>query len=225
MPSSVLDLSNWKITLPVDKNGNASTSCDPLEVTQPALASFSDQWFQVVGNAVQFRANIEGCTTSNSSYPRSELREMTGGGKTEASWSTTTGTATMTVTESVDHLPAVKQQVVFAQVHGSSDDIAFGEATGQSNGTDLLDFNHNGTSWGTLDPAYVPGTRFTLKIVAAAGFIDVYYNGVDKVHHAASATGCYFKAGDYTQSNVAKGHDAPGAYGQVSISALSVTHS
>jgi hypothetical protein len=87
LPSQVLDLTNWKVTLPVDSKGASGSSCDPAEITQPALAGFTDQWFKVTpdGNAVVFRANIEGCTTSGSSYPRSELREMTSNGSTEAS--------------------------------------------------------------------------------------------------------------------------------------------
>jgi hypothetical protein len=87
LPSQVLDLTNWKVTLPVDSKGASGSSCDPSEISQPALAGFTDQWFKVTpnGQAVVFRANIEGCTTSGSSYPRSELREMTSNGSTEAS--------------------------------------------------------------------------------------------------------------------------------------------
>jgi hypothetical protein len=130
----------------------------------------------------------------------------------------------MTLTEAVTHLPVVKQQTVFAQIHNSADDIFTAEATGNGNGTATLDVNHNGTVWGVLDPAYTLGTHFTLKVVASGGFIDVFYNGVQKVHQALSSSGAYFKAGDYTQSNITKGKDASGAYGEVVVYALSVTH-
>lgn len=149
---------------------------------------------------------------------------MTNGGKDEASWSTTSGTATMSLTEAITHLPVVKQQLVFEQVHGPSDDVGFGEATGNKDGTALLNWNHNGTSWGTLDAGYVLGTRFDTKIIASGGFIDVYYNGVQKIHHAVSSSGDYMKAGSYCQSNISKG-DAAGAYCEVVIYALAVTHS
>ncbi len=43
-------------------------------------------------DGVQFRAPVDGVTTSGSSYPRSELREMTDSGSSEASWSSTSGT-------------------------------------------------------------------------------------------------------------------------------------
>jgi hypothetical protein len=227
LPSQVLNLTNWKITLPVSSSGGSGSSgCQAAEVDQPQLGSYTSQWFKVVGggDGVVFRANIEGCTTSGSGYPRSELREETDNGMQDASWSTTSGTAAMTLTEAVTHLPVVKPQTTFAQIHNASDDVFEAEATGNGDGTATLNVNHNGGVWGVLDSSYVLGTRFTLKIVASGGYIDVYYNGVQKVHEASSASGCYFKAGDYTQSNIVKGHDSPGAYGEVVIYALNVQH-
>jgi hypothetical protein len=231
LPSQILDLSNWKITLPIDGKGSVVTSsstCSSKEIVQPALASYSiSPWFMVnpAGDGVVFRANIEGCTTSGSGYPRSELREEAHAGVDDASWSTTSGTHTMELTEAVTHLPVVKPQTTFAQIHNSSDDVFEAEATGQSDGTIKLNVNHNGTTWGSdLDDAYVLGTKFTLKVVAGGGYIDVYYNGVQKVHEASSTSGDYFKAGDYTQSNIVKGKDAPGAYGEVIIYSLNVIH-
>lgn len=232
LPSQVLDLTNWKITLPIDGKGSVVTStstCSAIEVRQPALATYSiDPWFMVTpdGTGVRFRANIEGCTTSGSGYPRSELREMAQNGTVNASWSTTSGTHTMELTEAVTHLPVVKPQTVFAQIHDSSDDVFIARASRKADGRIELDVNHNGTIWGSLlDTNYVLGTKFTLKVVASNGFIDIYYNGVQKVHQPVSTTGNYFKAGNYTQSNIVKGQDQPGAYGEVIIYSLKVTHS
>lgn len=43
-PSEVLDLTNWKLTLPTGEDE------DPTEITQPELASFSaDPWFRAEG--------------------------------------------------------------------------------------------------------------------------------------------------------------------------------
>lgn len=232
LAADILDLTNWKLTLPIDGKGgvsNGTTACSPIEITQPALASYSiDPWFHptATGDGVVFRANIEGCTTSNSGYPRSELREMTNSGTANASWSTTSGTHTMELTEAVMHLPVVKPQTTFAQIHDASDDIFEAEATGNSDGTATLNINHNGTVWGSvLDTSYVLGTKFTLKVVASGGYIDIWYNGVQKVHQVNSSSGDYFKAGNYTQSNISKGHDSPGAYGETVIYALTVAHS
>ena len=82
-PSQVLNLANWKITIPTITSGNAA------EIKQPELATYNiSPWFVVVseGNAVRFRAAVNGSTTSGSEYPRSELREMVDNGKTNAAW-------------------------------------------------------------------------------------------------------------------------------------------
>ena len=73
-PAKILDLSRWKLTLPVD------TDCPgrPDEIKQPQLASFVDaQCFFVNEDrkGVVFRAHCGGSTTKGSKYPRCELRE------------------------------------------------------------------------------------------------------------------------------------------------------
>ena len=74
-PADLLDLTNWKITLPIGSSGS------PTEIKQPQLDTYSvDPYFKLTTakDGVQFRAHCGGTTTSGSSYPRSELREMTG---------------------------------------------------------------------------------------------------------------------------------------------------
>lgn len=129
----------------------------------------------------------------------------------------------MALTESINHLPAAKPQVVFAQIHGENDDLIEAEISGKG-GHNRLYINHNGKQYGSdLDDNYVLGTKFNLEIVASGGYVDVYYNGVQHVHQPLNDTGDYFKAGCYTQSNTSKG-DAPSAYGEVDIYAIKVTH-
>jgi hypothetical protein len=112
-PSQVLNLANWKLTLRVSRSGAAT------EISQPAPKSFSDQYIQAdpAGHSVVFTAPCGGVTTSRSSYPRSELREMACGGSTNASWSTTSGSSTMEITEAITHIPVAKPQVIAGQVH------------------------------------------------------------------------------------------------------------
>ena len=163
-----------------------------------------------------FRAPVGGVTTENSDYPRTELREMNG--SSEASWSNTSGTHTMTIREAITHVPAVKPHVVAGQIHDAEDDVVMIRLE-RSN----LFVEQNGDSIGTLDGNYRLGTEFTVELVAADGHIKVFYNGVLKVDEARSGSGWYFKAGCYTQSNPSKG-DAPKAYGEVVISRLDVKH-
>jgi hypothetical protein len=237
LPAQILDLSNWKVTLPINSDGVPDGNDDAVEVGQPQLAGFSDSYFKsdVAGDGVTFIAPIDGSTTSGSYYPRSELREMTDNGTEEASWSTTSGTNTMTLNESVDVIPAVKQQVVFAQIHDSSGEIFLAEANYSPSKGYWLDINHEGTEWGSdLVDNYVLGTPFTLTVTASGGYIDVSYNGVQKVEEANSSSGDYFKAGAYTQSNecteasqssdCSSGKVDDHSFGEVTIYAINVTH-
>jgi Alginate lyase len=216
-PAAFLDLANWKLTLPTGDPGS------PTEIKQPALRTFSiDPYFHMnaAGTGVVFQAHAGGVTTSNSGYPRSELREMTNAGVDNAAWSTTSGTHTMTITQAITHLPVVKPHVVAGQVHDASDDVVMIRLEGTK-----LFVEGGGADLGALDPVYQLGTRFTVKIAASTGHIRIYYNDLasPKVDVGRSATGCYFKAGAYTQSNASRGDDLT-AYGEVVIFSLSVTH-
>ncbi len=215
-PAGVLNLTNWKLTLPVD----TAHAGNPDEINQPELSTFQDAYFCVnsTQNGVVFTAPCGGATTSGSSYPRSELREMANNGQTEASWSTSSGTSAMEITEAITHLPVVKPQIVAGQIHGPSDDVTVFRLEGQHLFIDL-----NGTAGPTLTSSYNLGDVFTVKFVAHNGGVDYYYNGQYIWTYAIKATGCYFKAGAYTQSNTSKG-DAATAYGQVVVYGLTVTH-
>jgi Domain of unknown function (DUF4082)/Alginate lyase len=225
VPAKVLDLTNWKLTLPVALGGSSSAA----EIAQPQLGNYSlSPYFQVntAGDGVVFQANAGGVTSSGSGYPRSELREMTNSGQSEASWSSASGTHRMTVVEASTHLPAVKPQVVTAQIHDASDDVVEIVADGtrsQASGAYSICVRYNGaTQTPCMDSNYVSGTRYTIDLITGAGHIKVDYNGVQKFDFADSLGGLYFKAGAYTQSSPAKG-DLPSAYGQVVIYGLQVT--
>lgn len=213
VPGQLLDLTNWKLTLPTGQEGK------PEEILEPELSSFTNAFFRLNEgrDGVVFTANAGGVTTSGSSYPRSELREMNG--QEMASWSNTAGTHTMRVREAVTRLPAVKPHVVAAQIHDAEDDIIEVRLEGQR----LLVQYNDGDDDATLDPAYALGTPYDLEIDAADGHIRVSYNGTQKADIVKSGAGWYFKAGSYVQSNLSRG-DAPDAEGQVVIYALNVQH-
>jgi hypothetical protein len=216
-PSRVLNLTDWYLTLPIAKPGTN----DPQTIKQPQLNSFAlAPYFQLNAgaNGVVFQAPAGGVTTKNSKYPRSELREMANGGTQEASWSDTNGTHTMTIRQAITHLPAAKPHVVAGQIHDDSSDVIEIRLEGSN-----LFVEADGKSVGTLDGGYQLGAVFTVQVTAANGHIQVAYNGVTKVDYAKSGSGYYFKAGCYTQSNPGKG-DSPGAYGEVVIYGLQVSH-
>lgn len=217
LPGELLNLTDWKLTLPT---GEAES---PREVTQPELATFEiEPWFYLdeASTAVVFRANAGGVTTSGSGYPRSELREMADGGGARADWSTTSGVHTMTITQAITHLPEVKPHAVAGQIHDAADDIVMIRLE-----ENYLYVEGGGEDLGVLDADYTLGEWFTVRIEANAGVIDVYYQDMSTpaVSVERDTTGCYFKAGVYTQSNTERG-DAADAYAEVRIRELVVTH-
>lgn len=218
-PSDVLDLTNWKMTLPTGEDE------DPTEITQPDLATFSAKpWFQATGDcdAVRFRAAVDGVTTGGSSYPRAELREMTDGGEEEAGWSTTEGTHTLVVDEAFTALPNDKPHLVGAQIHGGDDDVTVFRLEGSKLYITKGDDSHHHL----VTDDYELGTEFEAKFMARNGKIDVYYNGERETTISDDGDTNYFKAGAYTQANCENSDPCGGGnYGEVRISGLKVTHS
>lgn len=219
-PSQILNLANWKQTLPIGSSGS------PTEIRQTSLATYvNDPYFRVnaTSDGVVFRAPVNGVTTSGSGYPRSELREMTDNGKTNASWSTTSGAHAMYIDQAITAVPKSKKHVVAGQIHDSNDDVIVIRLEYPKLFIDI-----NGNTGPTLDPNYTLGKRFNVRFVASGGQIKVYYNGsASPVYTLKKATtGNYFKAGAYTQSNCSKESVCSNSnYGEVVIYNLLVQHS
>jgi uncharacterized cupin superfamily protein len=169
-----------------------------------------------------FRNAVNGVTTQNSSYARSELREMTNNGSSNASWSATSGTHTMTITQAITHLPNDKPHVVAGQIHDSSDDVSVFRLQGSS----LYVTRGNNSTYHRITSNYQLGTVFEAKFVVSGGQIRAYYNGVLQTTIPASFSGGYFKAGAYTQANCTNSSPCSSSnYGQVIIYGVTVTHS
>lgn len=217
-PADLLDLGNWKLTLPVD----TSHSGTPDEILQPELGEYSvEPYFHLneKKDGVVFRAHCGGVTTSGSSYPRSELREMKNAGKDLAAWSATSGKHTMVVRQAILQTPAVKRDVTVAQIHDTSDHpFAIELEDGKR-----LSIVAEGSTVGVLDANYSLGTPYDLSVTASAGRVVVRYNDVQKIDYEFASAGCYFKAGCYTLSNTEQG-DSPDAYGEVVVYHLEVRH-
>lgn len=215
LPAKILNLTNWKLTLPT------GTAESPAEIKQPELANFLlDPWFVTANGGVRFRAAVNAPTTSGSSYPRSELREMTNNGKDKANWSATAGTHTMTIDEAITATPLKKPHVVAGQIHDSSDDIIVIRLEGNHLFVDV-----DGDTVKSLDTNYTLGKRFTVKFEVSGGVTKIYYNGTEMYTLTKDYSGAYFKAGAYTQSNCSKEDVcSDGNYGEVIIYSLTVTH-
>ncbi|MBL8155270.1 MAG: polysaccharide lyase family 7 protein [Anaerolineae bacterium] len=224
-PGQLIDLTNWKITLPLASPNDEDS---PLEIFQPQLARYiANPWFLLnpESSGVIFRAPVNGTTTSGSSYPRSELREMASNGLVRASWSSTRGTHTMLIDQAITAVPQTKRHVVAGQIHDSSDDVIVIRLEYPK-----LYVNVDGKNVLTLDENYVLGERFTVQFVVSGGKTAVYYNGSTTPVYTLnkSFSNAYFKAGAYTQSNC----DREGSsslcnasnFGEVVIYRLAVRH-
>lgn len=219
VPGAVLDLSHWKLTLPMARKGSKNAD----EVRQPQLSMFQDPacfFVASTGEGVVFRATCGGTTTKGSKYPRCELRELFGSGKeSTATWDTDDGTVhTLDATLAITQTPVHKKHVVCAQIHDAKDDLLMVRLEGKK-----LFIERNKAGDVALDENYRLGTMFDLRIEARNGRVKVWFNNGLKLDWEQSRQGCYFKAGCYTQSNVEKG-DAPDAYGEVVIRKLSLSH-
>ncbi|MGE3289526.1 MAG: polysaccharide lyase family 7 protein [Pseudonocardia sp.] len=214
VPADVLDLSTWKLTLPTGESGR------PTEILQPQLGTYTDEHFRLTErrDGVAFTAGVEGVTTRNSSYPRSELREMRGG--REASWSNTRGEHTLWLRAAITRVPPGTPNVVAAQIHDTRDDVAQIRLEGRELSVQWDD----GRRRQVLDPDYRLGTRFEVTIVASGGTVRVAHDGRWRATIDTAGTGWYFKAGSYVQSNASRGDDR-GAVGEVIVHGLRVTHS
>jgi poly(beta-D-mannuronate) lyase len=222
-PGTVLNLTNWKLTLPTDGCDSDSWAD---EVTHPQLSTFKDAVAFYTNSAktgVVFHARVDGArTSSNTKYPRSELREMKANGEDRAEWSNASGKGThvMSMDAAITKTPATKPEVVAAQIHDASDDVIMIRLYGKRLVVDAEDSKVQLP----LDENYVLGTRFAVTITAAGGKIRVNYNnGARVVDYQRSGSGMYFKAGCYTLSNTT--YDSPSEYGEVVIYRLAVSHS
>jgi hypothetical protein len=224
-PAEVLDLRAWKLQLPIPDPADG----DALEISQPELSHYRNPPYfaaTAAGDGVVLRAPVGGATTSGSIYPRSELREMTSDGD-QASWSVADGNHRLLLTASVTHLPAVKPQVVVAQIKAEETAVIAVVADGNEgsrDGTIGLCLRYADVpQYPCLDTTYIPGTPFTLEIAADHGRIAASLDGQDRFAIDDNSEGCYFKTGAYTQSNPDKG-DQPTEYGEVVIHKLHVSH-
>ena len=217
--SRILDLTNWKLTLPTGSFEK------PTEIKQPLLKTFeATPWFISVPSGVRFRSPVNGVTTGGSDYPRSELREMERSGSVNASWDSTSGKHTMLIEQAITALPLKKKHVVAGQIHDKNDDVIVIRLEDNN-----LYVNVDGENKHTLDSDYTLGKKFSIRFVVENGKTQVFYNaGTTPVYTLdKDYSGAYFKAGAYTQSNCSReesGDCNDTNFGEVIIYRLLVTH-
>lgn len=217
LPAGVLDLRPWKLTLPI---GAAEK---PTEVKQPDLARYQHvDYFTAVAGGVRFRAPVNGVTTSDSNNPRCELREMTGDGKSNASWSSSKGYHRMSLDMAFTRNPTGKPGVgvVGGQIHGASDDVCVFRLEGSKLWLTKGDTSH----YKLITDTYQLGDRIQTEFRVWRDKVEAWFNGrlVDTI--AGTFSGAFFKAGAYVQINAGASPMDSTNYGEVAIYNVTVEH-
>ncbi|WP_268223968.1 polysaccharide lyase family 7 protein [Sinomicrobium oceani] len=124
-----IDFSHWKITLPVDLNNDGKPDeYQPSSLINNGYRSIPElqpfMYDDTTDAAIVFRTYPGGATTTNSSYPRTELREQQTPGNNYNNWSLTEG-GTMRGTLKIDTIsPDLvnskydNHRVIVMQIHG-----------------------------------------------------------------------------------------------------------
>lgn len=158
--------------------------------------------------AVQMRVNLNAPTTSGSSNPRTEYREMDSNGTSTNGWSPANGIGRQS-TFRVTHAPANNQSVCCMQIHDESDDV-LQILTAKVSGVLKIGYKKNGGSFVAIDN-YTIGNWVTVRwMYTSSSNISIWYHtGIDPVFSGAATTtissvshsgNCYAKIGTYPQS-------------------------
>ncbi|HUR39559.1 MAG TPA: polysaccharide lyase family 7 protein [Verrucomicrobiae bacterium] len=116
-PKDNLDLSHWALTLPVDSNG-ANSGIARTVTTAELLSGYESEWFYSSNdNGVTFFAPIQGATTANTVYPRSELREVLDPSNYAVNWSSA-DVSELLADVIVHQVPSANGKVTLGQIVG-----------------------------------------------------------------------------------------------------------
>jgi len=193
-PGANFNLSSFDLQLPVASGSGVKT-----ETGAQLEAGYTDAYFfSGTSNQMVFWAPVTGATTANSSYPRSELRQVS-----PSDWKLTS-THTMNAACKVTKVPS-NGRVIIGQIHGN--------ATG-SEVCKLL-WNVGAVEFHYKDDSRVEhainlgnfsvGAALTYTIKCANKVITVTVNGKSGSHSYTASMWqgdtYYFKAGSYCQDN------------------------
>ncbi|MDE2155922.1 MAG: polysaccharide lyase family 7 protein [Xanthomonadaceae bacterium] len=230
-PSQYFDLSHWKLTLPVDADGGTSGVAAELQPSQ--LTGYSSEWFAMgaSGTTLDFKAPVDGATTSGSHYPRSELREMRDPDNDNVNW-TLIDTSSLQAKCAVRQVPSSTGKVVVGQIHGFQTrplvKLVYRYSTSSESGSvyAVIDPAPDATSTVVLPLAWGIGLgqafSYEIHVVSSVLVMRVNANAwVDySVDQKWAGIGLYFKVGDYVQASGSSDTDG----GRVAFYRLIATH-
>lgn len=227
--SSRIDLSHWKLTLPIRASENGGGN--PLEISPSKLTAgytHSDYFHFDPDGTMVFWCPVSGATTENTDYARTELRELLDPSDDNVCWAAP-GTHVLKARCRVSEVPS-SQKVIIGQIHGYS---------GKANPLIKLQF-FKGRIEALVKEKAKKGKDlkltfsdvgldkdFDYEIRLQDGLLSVSVNGATQTVNVFekdpewAGQSLYFKAGAYVQDN--EGPASEGA--RVSFSKLTVSHS
>jgi hypothetical protein len=223
-PGGNFDLSVWELQLPIGSPGSPTTIPSSQLRGASGYTNASYFWTDANDGSMTFWDPESGVTTPNSSFARSELREMNADGSA-ADWPIA-GTHKLSATLRV---VSVTSSVCVGQVHlgsGGSSTKPLLELYYAPSGAITLGTENSPDGGQTRHPVgTVPlGTQWSYVIAISGGAIHLTINGTTTTYSIPSSFNAYhqyFKAGDYNQSSSSS--TTNGA--KVKFYALTVAHS
>lgn len=237
----------WKLQLPVENPDKAGSV---LEKSPTELAAgYYDGYFYATEDkngtdAIVFHCPVNGYKTGNTTYARSELREMLNPSDKTVNW-TWEGTHTLMAEQCVTHVPA-NGKVITSQIHGIEKNgdnanplVKVQYAYDKSKGTGkVVVYLKDTTATTSADFAYeypdvALGEKFSTEIQVVDGTAYVTIDTDDSgpktyVHNFVAAdaywkeTLYYFKLGNYIQDST---DTSSTAYADVWVYSSKLTHS
>ena len=212
----------WKITVPKSQDGDNYADEIFIDaalndvVADGSLLNYSNNsYFYTDGTWTYFKCQGTGKTTSGSSNPRSELREMKEGGSVEADWDIRTSSKKIMSFKVKVMQTSQSKKLCFAQIHAKEttkvwDDIIRIQVESDIAYAKVGDKGHiyimgtgNSDGHATILSNYTLGQELDMRIEAYSSKYDVYLGGT-KVYTSPktniSSPKNYFKAGCYLQS-------------------------
>ena len=118
-----IDLSHWKVTLPVAKSNGKPYEIDPPEILNFATNEIAKSYMYIdsTRGAIVFHAMPTNSTTTNTKYSRSELREQMVPGDNSVNWTFAQGgilKGKLAVKEISKDTKGKYHKVIIMQIHG-----------------------------------------------------------------------------------------------------------
>jgi hypothetical protein len=232
-PNQLLDLSHWTLGLPIDANGGITGTAVSITTASLMNGYTSDYFYTKADSGVVFWAPVNGATTSGSTHPRSEFREVLKPTDNSVNWSYTTPSK-LYAKLAVNQVPADTGKLVIGQIHGYGTVnvpmvLIFFSYNKTTKTATVYAGVHNASDTQAKDYTLATNIaldqKFTYELdVSDKAVLSISVNGATPINVNIDVSwkgaSLYYKAGNYVQEHKASATEG----GMVTFYALSATH-